>query len=63
MSRICDVGMKRVSLGRRYEEERVRVWMPRVRRMRRDSSVFFLFMISKDVISCGVWGGWGRGGI
>ena len=31
--------MKRVELGRRYEEERVLVWMPSVRRIRRFSSV------------------------
>lgn len=31
--------MKRVSAGKRYEEESVRVWMPRVRSVRRDSSV------------------------
>ena len=30
--------MKRVSLETRYEDERVLVWMPRERRMRRDSS-------------------------
>ncbi len=31
--------MKREVEGRRWEDERVVVWMPRLRRMRRDSSV------------------------
>ena len=34
--------MKRVVDGNRWEEERVVVWMPRERRMRRDSSVWGL---------------------
>ena len=31
--------MKRVLLGKRYEGERVLVWMPRERRVRSDSSI------------------------
>lgn len=38
MSRICAVGMKRVEAGRRYEGDRVWVWIPREQIVRRDSS-------------------------
>lgn len=54
--------MKRVSLGKRYEWERVVVWMPKVWRTRRDSSIQAQHFPSQNHAGASIMDGSKRGG-